>query len=143
MSNFRQLTALAAVLCLGMFVILARSAAPVPQRDSGAKRKFETLKKKLLPVVARWLKDEGAYGDRGGVEPEVRLARLIAPAKAKITFRFKVTLDGERLPEDDYFISVYLSYYDGHWTTTGNSDWHKYPYDLDKLMLAIDEIDTE
>lgn len=139
MIRLRQLTVPAIALFLGMYLNWVGSAAPAPKPESTARKKLENLKKTVLPLVARFLKKD----PDDFMEPEVKLARLIAPAKAKITFRFKEIMHGKRDPVSDVLLSVYLSYYDGRWTTTSHSDLNGLQLDINKLMLLIDEAGEE
>lgn len=103
---------------------------------------FETLKKKLPELAAAWTKEHWYPG----VLVEVKVARRISPAEAKITFVAHNFDDmGRPDPKHDQLFSIYLHFYDGAWTTTRfdagwlqTNDYNTRAAHL--LMLAIDEL---
>jgi hypothetical protein len=92
------------------------NAAPAPEPGRGAKEKLEALKKRLPDVVAAWARER--WDDSRKVE--VRMVRLLGPARAKVVIvSLGVDPQGRRRPVDDTAYTILLDFYDGVWSTTG------------------------
>jgi hypothetical protein len=141
--NPRSLVRKGIVLCVGLIALttLPGAAAPIPDAARQRLETFETLKKKLPQVVSR-LANSDSWLLGGDVK--VRLIRRIAADEAKVTVVSEVTNNGKRWPSQDEYLTLYLHYFDGAWTTTrfeGSSSEkdfvNKTAY---ALMLGIDQI---
>jgi hypothetical protein len=126
-----RLLPLAAFVAALALYLSAGAAAPAPAPalvGPGAKARLEALKKRLPGIVQAWDK-------QFAVGFEFRLARLTGPAEANLTFRSK---------DQGYFVSVWLRYYDGRWTTdrsvvSWSAKFEHFTTAVHALMLAIDE----
>jgi hypothetical protein len=136
-------TALAAVaLSASLMAGSPGRAALAPDMDRPAREAFEALKKRLPAVVAAWNKE--TFGEEATKYAyEVKSARRIGPAEAKITLTLTFA-PGGRPPRVEYVLVIFLRYYDGSWTTTRYEP--RLPMndaagarDIHLLMLAIDE----
>jgi hypothetical protein len=105
-----------ALACLALLLAVSSlPAAPAPEPGREAKQKLEDLKKRLPDAVAAWARER--WYDTSRVE--VRLARLVGPAEAKVTLVSLATDPrGQRQPNQDEVITVFLRYYDGSWSPT-------------------------
>jgi hypothetical protein len=141
-----------AVLTLA-FVFPSRIQAAPDKLDVEAKAKLEVLKKRFPTIVATWVRKhspvfsglgEGTYQ----YTAKVRFIRRTSATTAKITFALE---DPRELRDEDNtggLVSIYLSYYDGLWTTTRMESVlgsRMKPYLSDEkvrryLLLAIDEM---
>ena len=97
---------------------------------------FEALKKKLPGLVEGWSREHWYAGK----VVEVKVARRIGPAEAKVTFLGHTSDAGDPEP-----FSVYLHFYDGAWTTTRlDAGWSSTNDSNTRavhfLMLAIDQL---
>jgi hypothetical protein len=143
MNRANVATALAAAaLSASLLAGSSGRAAPAPDMDRPAREAFEALKKRLPTVVAAWTKD--TFGERvNEYAYEVKSARRIGPAEAKLTLTLTYTPGGRR-PRVEHVLVIFLRYYDGSWTTTryeprltmNNPAGAR---DILLLMLAIDE----
>jgi hypothetical protein len=143
MNRVNVATALAAVaLSASLLAGSTGRAAPAPDMDRPAREAFEALKKRLPTAVAAWTKE--TFGERTTEYAcEVRSARRIGPAEAKLTLTVTYAPGGKR-PRVDHLHVIFLRYYDGSWTTTryeprlamNNPAGAR---DILLLMLAIDE----
>lgn len=141
--NRRSLVRKGIILCVGLIAltILPGAAAPVPDAARQRQETFETLKKKLPEAVSDVVKSDSWHicGDA-----KVRLIRRIAADEAKVTVVSEVTRDGRRWPSSDEYLTIYLRYFDGVWTTTrfdaSCSTDSLVTKTAHALMLAIDQI---
>jgi hypothetical protein len=119
-------------------------AAPAPELppDQPAQVAFEALKKKLPELAAAWTKEHWYAGK----VVEVKVARRVGPAEAKVTFLAHSTNEkGQPDPSNDQLFSVYLRFYDGAWTSTRFEAGWSSTNDFNAraahfLMLAIDQL---
>ncbi len=108
-------------------------AAPVADSDQKMKASFEALQKKLPGLVEKWAKKEvGAEPKQ--VKTEIKLARLTGTSDAKIILL--ITLNGDN--EVSLYVSFYLRYFDGKWTTNRADAQPKWVEAVGSLMPAID-----
>jgi hypothetical protein len=131
--------------------------SPLAKVDDDAGTKLEALKKRLPDMLAVWNKEHAPLGVFHYAEPttndyvtELRLVRRTSPTTAKITFLLVDKGNRPGAGPDECSVSIYLSYYDGLWTTTGVEGAWGYVSgnEAEKLngkvrrhlMLAIDEI---
>lgn len=135
----------ATCLCLvALLAALSVDAAPAP--DS-SKQKLAALKKKLPDLVGDWLKKEKFTIPPGGTcKSELRVLRRLGANRAKAVILFTAfEKKGARAESWDLLLTVFLSYYDGCWTTeTFDASCRSLeskqlrPY-FAFLMMAIDE----
>jgi hypothetical protein len=102
----------------------ALAAAPAPDGDKAARQTFEELKKRLPKVADGWVRERWQKmanypetRDRPGFSAEVRLARRVGPAEAKVTVVIRMTSGGERMAWADQVVTLHLRYFEGSWTT--------------------------
>jgi hypothetical protein len=95
-------------------------AAPEANEGRLAKDRLEALKKRLPDLLV----DSINKSDRWAMKYEatVQSLRLIGPAEAKLTIRLEAlsserTGTLEKVPASDEVLVIFLSYYDGNWTT--------------------------
>jgi hypothetical protein len=136
-------------------VLLAAAAAgaggaPAPDPGRLPRARFEALKKRLPRLVEAWVKER--WAQEANAPPvgnpryssEVRLARLVGPAEAKVTVLLPISSGGRRVAWADQVLTVYLRYHEGRWTTTGfDASWPTANTASNRtvrfLLLAIDE----
>jgi hypothetical protein len=101
------------------FTPFARTA-PAPTEEQLAKAKLETLKKKLPETLTDGVNKSERWSMK--YEATVQSLRLIGPTEAKLTVRLEAfardqngTL--EKAPPSDEILVIYLTFYDGAWTT--------------------------
>ena len=120
----------------------ALPASPTDAREEPL-AKLEELKKRLPGIIATWLKNRIAFAEN--YTPNIRVIRRIAPDKAKITFVMEYGQAKSETLDRDGIMTIYLTYCDGIWTTTGfDADWEEQNAERLKghalwLMHAIDE----
>jgi hypothetical protein len=126
--------------CLLTLALLAPTVSAAPAAPDRAKEAFRAVKAKLPEVVKKW--QEVHWRNHGPAE--VRLARQVSPTEAKVTILFP-GLDGkgQPAPAENAAVTIYLSYYEGNWTT---SRWQFFMHapgsqaEIQLLTLAIDEL---
>lgn len=110
-------------------------AAPAADSDQKMKASFEALQKKLPGLVEEWaMKKISEWATLKQVKTEIKLARFTGPSDAKITLF--ITMKGDN--EVSLYVSFYLRYFDGKWTTTRADCSSKMAELFGSLMLAID-----
>jgi hypothetical protein len=107
-----------ALICI--LACAAAPAAPAPTDEQLAKAKLEPLRKKLPEVLAEAVNKSERWSMK--FEATVQSLRQIGPAEAKLTIRLEALAgDGngtlEKVPTSDEVLVIYLTYYDGVWTT--------------------------
>ncbi len=117
---------------------------PAPKESQAALEQLEKLKKRLPGLVAEWQK-AGRWVFPSDI-CEVKLVRRLSPVQAKITIGVSgvSTRTGQREPDSDQLLTIYIQFFEGSWTTTRfEATWGKDGDNHDKsarfLMLAIDE----
>jgi hypothetical protein len=125
-----------------MFVSPPKVRADPGQLEDEAKAKLETLKKRFPGIVAAWHEEHGEKDYKA----KVAVFRRTGPTEAKATIRMEYTGPwNDRCPWCDNFVSIYLRYCDGAWTTTNfTATWNLQPEYRNRtvhfLLLAIDEL---
>ncbi len=113
--------------------------APAPEVDR-KKESFEGLKKKLPSVVAERLKKElGQFAELKNLKVEVQLARFTGPSEAKVTLYITMEVEDYVTLEVPQYLSAYLRFYDGQWTTTRFDCSPKMADLVTAIMLDIDQ----
>jgi hypothetical protein len=136
------------LLCLVILAVVpCVEAAPAPV--SKAKEKLEALKKRLPDLADDWLKKrphDGWLLDGWTCKPELRLVRQVSPDRAKVVILFAMyDKKGAPWPVQDLLLTIFLSYYDGHWTIERSevagrlNDARAVRPTFAFLMLVIDE----
>src|SRR5262249_3646284 len=138
-------------LPIALLAAAAACAAGAPAPDPGRlpRARFEALKKRLPRLVEGWLKERWAREvsaravGKPGYSSEVRLARLVGPAEAKVTVLLHLSSGGRRVAWGDQVLTVHLRYYEGRWTSTGfDASWPAANTESSRtvrfLLLAID-----
>jgi len=103
-----------------LIVAPSLDAVPAPDPARLPKQRLEALKKKLPDVVGEWLKkeDSGWPDDRWTHKPKVRVLHRVAAEQAKAVILFEAyDAKGKLHRELDALLTVFLTYYDGIWTT--------------------------
>ncbi len=140
MSASRTIIILAVVaLPLMLAGYMAGRAAPAPDPDQKMKASFEALQKKLPGLVKEWAKKEiGEWVTLKQVKVKIKLARFTSPFEAKITCFITMKVDDEFKFDVPQYVSFYLRYFDGKWTTIRADSGSKMGEIVGSLMLAID-----
>jgi hypothetical protein len=138
-------TTLAGALALALLAALVLCGqtrpAPTPDADRDAKARLEALKKRLPALVAGWAKKRWY----ASAKVKVQVARLTAPAEAKLTLLSEAyDGDGRRDLDNDHVLTIHLRYHDGAWLTARfDASWQPADHWSNRavrfLMLAIDE----
>jgi hypothetical protein len=94
--------------------------APAPNEEQRAKEKLDSLKKKLPDIVTDAVNKSQRWASK--FEGSVDSLRQVGPAEAKLTVRLDAlgqdpTGTIGKNPYYDEIAVIYLSYYDGAWTT--------------------------
>lgn len=115
-----RLTTIASAVILVLAFGSAARTAPAPTEEQLAKAKLETLKKKLPETLTDAVNKSERWSMK--YEATVQSLRLIGPTEAKLTVRLEAlsrdqngTL--EKAPASDEILVIYLTFYDGAWTT--------------------------
>jgi len=138
------------LLCLAVvFIAPQLPAAPAPAPGRQAKEKLEALKKRLPDLVEDWLKKrprDNWITRQWTCKPELRLVRQVGPERAKVVIFFAMFDDtGAPVPSQDVLLTIFLSYYDGFWTTERSevaghlNEKNAVRPTFSSLMLALDE----
>jgi hypothetical protein len=155
-----RLSSAVAVLALAVALVPTVVAAD-EKLEAEAAAKLNQLKKRLPGILREWHKNYPPVREEqyGLGEPEqkpykvtlkLRFVRRTSPTTAKITFLLETRWPELKIVNTEQLISIYLSYYDGVWTTTGMEVagfTREVEYARDQvrryLMLAIDELDEK
>jgi hypothetical protein len=115
-----RLTTITSALILVLAFGPAARTAPAPTEEQLAKAKLEILRKKLPETLTDGVNKSERWSMK--YEATVQSLRLIGPTEAKLTVRLEAlsrdqngTL--EKAPASDEILVIYLTYYDGAWTT--------------------------
>jgi hypothetical protein len=104
-----------------LIVAPSLDAVPAPDPARLPKQRLEALKKKLPDVVGEWLKKEHSGFRPDQVlphKPKVRVLHLVAAERARAVILFEAyDAKGNPHRELDALLTVFLTYYDGIWTT--------------------------
>jgi hypothetical protein len=142
--------AIALILSFG----LPGEAAPTPSEEQPAKAKLEALKKKLPDCLKEYIDNCDVENHRWECiyKTSVPTLRMTGPAEAKLTVRLEafrnIGVKGVvKRPNEDAVLVIYLTYYDGVWTTRrfdGTwSEGHFNTIGTKFLMSAIDELNEK
>jgi hypothetical protein len=131
--------------CLAVIFATAQlDAAPAPAPNNKAKEKLEALKKRLPVVLDAWVK-ERSVTQSVNLIPVLRRVRLIGDGQAKVVVHLHSRNEAGQASDSALFmVTIYLSFYDGLWTTT-RFEWGGYRREkrweesTPFLMDAIDE----
>ena len=115
-------------------------AAPIPPSESHKTKALELLEKQLPKLINRWLREESdLWAKDAGVE--IKLVRPISKIEVKMTIAYKTCLrtaiEGYHI-DDALLLTLYLRYYDSHWTVSSFYSNEK-RCDVARLILLIDE----
>jgi hypothetical protein len=115
-----RLTTITSALILVLAFGPAARTAPAPTEEQLAKAKLDTLKKKLPETLTDAVNKSERWSMK--YEATVQSLRLIGPTEAKLTVRleaFSRDQNGtlEKAPVSDEILVIYLTFYDGAWTT--------------------------
>ena len=133
----------AVLLCLvALVVVPCGDAAPAPNIQ---KQKLEALKKQLPAVLETWIQERHLGGSSSTFIPVLRRVRLVSESQAKVVVHLHSSDNTGKVSDRAvYMLTVFLSYYDGLWTTV-RFQWND-PYrdinwsaETHFLMDAIDE----
>ena len=95
-------------------------AAPEANETRVAKDRLDVLKKRLPDLLVDSINKSERWAMK--YEATVQSLRMIGPAEAKLTIRLEAlsaehTGTLEKVPTSDEVLVIFLSYYDGNWTT--------------------------
>ncbi|HZT80263.1 MAG TPA: hypothetical protein VFA26_08575 [Gemmataceae bacterium] len=132
-----------AILAFG----LSGRTAPAPDTDQAAKEKLDRMTKPLAETITKWAKNYSpCLSALYRYEGQVKLVRRISPTEAKITVVL-AAFDNQVekwFPGHDHYLTIYLRYCDGCWTTVRSKrtwkDGEWIVKALHSLMLTIDEL---
>jgi hypothetical protein len=115
----RITTTILALILVTAFAPFARTA-PAQTEEQLAKAKLETLKKKLPETLTDGVNKSERWSMK--YEATVQSLRLIGPTEAKLTVRLEASSRDqngtlEKAPASDEVLVIYLTFYDGAWTT--------------------------
>jgi hypothetical protein len=115
-----RITTITCALILILAFGSSARTAPAPTEEQLAKAKLETLKKKLPETLTDGVNKSERWSMK--YEATVQSLRLIGPSEAKLTVRLEAlssdqTGTVEKVPASDEVLVIYLTFYDGAWTT--------------------------
>jgi hypothetical protein len=137
-------------LAIVLSICLSGWAAPAPSDEQTAKAKLEALEKKLPDLLTENV-DQSEYW-ANPYKGSVRAVRMTGPTSAKLTVRLEHFAKNEnggvvKAPRLDEVLVIYMSYYDGVWTTQRyEGTWTDDTYlkansrGVKFLMAALDEM---
>jgi hypothetical protein len=115
-----RLTTTTSAVVLVLACCSPAKTAPAPTEEQLAKAKLEPLKKKLPEVLTDAVNKSERWSMK--YEATVQSLRLVGPTEAKLTVRLEALSSDrngtvEKVPTSDEILVIYLTFYDGAWTT--------------------------
>jgi hypothetical protein len=115
----RITTITVALILISAFGTAARTA-PATTEEQLAKAKLEPLRKRLPEVLTESVNKSDRWLMK--YEATVESLRLVGPTEAKLTVRLEALSSDrtgavEKVPISDEVLVIYLTFYDGAWTT--------------------------
>jgi hypothetical protein len=120
------------------------TSAPAPRPNLEMKRILELVQKKIPVTLSDWIKNEDKVVS-GDVQVYVKLARNISQTETKMTIQYKMSRQTallDVLQEEIEYLTLYLRYYDNHWTVTAFHSTDT-THNVCRLVLAIDQLSDE